>query len=324
MTDRGPRCPSRIAAATSPPLSDSSPDDSVRRVTLSTGRQISFAEYGHPDGMPFIFMHGIPSSRLAGRLIDDAAHGAGIRVIAPDRPGYGFSTHWKERRILDWPRDVSDLADQLGLDCFGLIGVSGAAPYLLGCTLVIPDRLTHVAILSGMGPLDAPGVLTGMNRESAALYRLALRSPRLGRLWMKMLGQTAKHSPGLVFEQQLSYLSPADQAVFQGEAMRELRIADLAEAFRQGADGAGLEAVLYVSDWGFRLSDVAANVFLWRGAQDRHHPPAMGSHMSAMLPRNRTVVSEQAGGFGFVTEMDSIIEAILAYPISVPRPAGRS
>ena len=287
-------------------------------VVLPDNRTLAYTEYGAHDGVPFIFMHGIPSSRLAGGLIDEAARCRGVRVIAPDRPGYGYSAEQPGRTILDWPTDVADLADQLNLGRFGVLGISGAVPYLLACAVAMPERLSHVAILSGLGPLKAPGVMAGMNRESAALYRIALRSPRLGRVWMKMLAQTAKRTPMAVYQRQLAYLPEVDRAVFDAPSMRNLRIADLAEAFRQGSNGAAQEAALHVSDWGFGLEDVPIEVFLWQGAQDRHHPTAMGRYLQRSIPRNRAVVVEGVGAFGFIGQMESIFDELLACPTGSP------
>jgi pimeloyl-ACP methyl ester carboxylesterase len=235
-------------------------------------------------------------------------------MIAPDRPGYGFSSARPERTILDWPRDVSDLMDRLSIARFGVLGVSGAVPYVLACALELQSRVSHVAILSGMGPLDNADALTGMNRESMVLYTLAVRSPRLGRIWMRMLAQATKRSPMLVYAQQLRYLPQVDRELFQDEKLRDLRIADFAEAFRQGADGAAQEAVLHVSDWGFSLNDVTSTVFLWQGGLDRHHPPVMGRLLAEALPNVELMLVPDAGGFGFVPRMDAVFDALLAQP----------
>lgn len=299
----------------------------VRSVVLPDGRTLAYDEYGDPGGIPFVFMHGIPSSRLAARMIDASARRSGIRIVAPDRPGYGHSDPLRNRSLLDWPRDVEALAAALHLREFGVIGISGAVPYLLACAVAIPDRLSHVAILSGLGPLREPGVMEGMNGETAALYRLALRSPRLGRMWMAMLAQTAKRSPMLVYRQQLSYLPEVDRAVFEAPEMRTHRLDDFAEAFRQGADGPAREAVLHMTDWGFALPDVPLDVFVWQGELDRHHPIAMGRYLERDLPGAHAVFVPGVGAFGFVDRMDDVFEQLLDVPaqgralIEAARPA---
>jgi pimeloyl-ACP methyl ester carboxylesterase len=284
------------------------------RVVLADGRALAYSEFGDPDGIPFIFMHGVPSSRLAGILFHEGARRRGVRVIAPDRPGYGYSDPDPSRTILDWPGDVAELADQLDIPQFGVMGISGAVPYVLACAMRLPRRVSHVAIISGLGPLREPGVMDGMNGETATLYKLAMRSPRLGRMWMKMLAQTSKRTPMIVFRQQLSYLPDVDRAIFEPEHMRDHRLADFAEAFRQGAGGAGQEAVLHMTDWGFTLADVPVEVFLWQGELDRHHPPAMGRYLARELPRCRAVFVPGVGAFGFIEKMNEIFDDLIGCP----------
>ena len=54
-----------------------------------------------------------------------AATKAGVRIVALDRPGYGLSDFQPDRTILDWPRDVEEAAEALGLTRFSVIGGSG-------------------------------------------------------------------------------------------------------------------------------------------------------------------------------------------------------
>jgi hypothetical protein len=96
-----------------------------QKLSLPDGRVLGFAEYGSPDGYPIIFFHGWPSSRLEGRGAHKLAKQHGVRVICPDRPGFGLSTFQPGRRIADWPADVKALASHVGLSRFGILGGSG-------------------------------------------------------------------------------------------------------------------------------------------------------------------------------------------------------
>ncbi|CAI7583322.1 unnamed protein product [Penicillium viridicatum] len=73
---------------------------------LSDGRTLGYAEYGCKTGHPLMFMHGYPQCRLEASAIDHIFRQRGIRVIAPERLGFGLSTVQPNRRILDWPTDV--------------------------------------------------------------------------------------------------------------------------------------------------------------------------------------------------------------------------
>ena len=64
-----------------------------------------------------------PSSRRASRLPTDRGRPAGHRTVRP-QPG---------RSLLDWPRDVAELADHLGIERFSIVAWSGGGPYGLAC-----------------------------------------------------------------------------------------------------------------------------------------------------------------------------------------------
>ena len=208
-------------------------------------------------------------------------------MIAPDRPGVGLSDDEPDRTFLSWADDVADLADAIGLEQFAVMGVSGAMPYVCGCLIKIPERLLGAAIVSVLGPLDVPGVLDGMNNETRTLYRIALRSPRLGRTWMRMFATAARRSPNLVYRQQME------------------------EAFRQGSSAASHEAQLHVTDWGFELADVQAPVLLWQGEEDKHHPIKMGHYLAESLPYCTPLFVPGAGAFGFIDRIDEIVAGML-------------
>ena len=77
---------------------------------LDDGRELAFRELGDPTGTPVFAFHGTPGShRMFGPMAADASR-LGIRLIAPDRPGYGASDYLPDRRLLDWPRDVAAIA----------------------------------------------------------------------------------------------------------------------------------------------------------------------------------------------------------------------
>jgi pimeloyl-ACP methyl ester carboxylesterase len=75
------------------------------------GRDLGWLELGQPDGTPVFAFHGTPRSRLQLTLDKTSIRDAGVRLVCPDRPGYGLSTFQPGRRLIDRPRDVAHLAD---------------------------------------------------------------------------------------------------------------------------------------------------------------------------------------------------------------------
>ncbi|MFH5800912.1 alpha/beta fold hydrolase [Haladaptatus sp. CMAA 1911] len=114
--------------------------------------------------------------------IDTRSHG--LRILAPDRPGVGESDPILGRGLLDWPTDVVQLADELDVDEFAVIGVSGGGPYALACAYTIPERLTAVTIVSGVAPLDTPDAIGEISLIEQLPIRTSRRSPRISRCFL--------------------------------------------------------------------------------------------------------------------------------------------
>ena len=117
-------------------------------ITLSDGRSLGFQRLGDPDGCPLFFFHGTPGSRLVLSQNDRIAQIPGLHLILPERPGYGLSDPKPGRVLLDWPNDVVELADYLGLDSFAVAGESGGGPHALACAYRLADRVTKALVLS--------------------------------------------------------------------------------------------------------------------------------------------------------------------------------
>jgi len=119
---------------------------------LKDGRRLGYAKFGVSNGKPLFHFHGYPGSRLEGKLIHETAARCGVDLIAVDRPGMGFSDIKPDRSILDWPNDVIELADLIGIDRFAVEGVSGGGPYSLACAFKIANRITKAGVISGTCP----------------------------------------------------------------------------------------------------------------------------------------------------------------------------
>jgi pimeloyl-ACP methyl ester carboxylesterase len=110
-------------------------------------------------------------------------------VIAVDRPGIGGSDPQPGRRVLDWPTDVAELADSLGLERFAVLGVSFGGPYVRACAYALPRRTIRGGLVSCIGPIDDPDAKRGMPPSTRYGLAAARISPWLAR---PMVGFTAR------------------------------------------------------------------------------------------------------------------------------------
>lgn len=279
---------------------------------LPDGRVLAYQEWGDPTGYPTFYFHGTPSSRLEAVFYDDAARRTGFRLIAVDRPGFGRSTFQPERAFRDWPADVCELADALGLDEFGVVGHSGAGPHLFACgALIPPTRLRFVGAYGPWGPLATPEIVSALNAADRAYRGLA----RLG-AWpfdaaFLPLGWCAKYRPS-VFGRLLTAWVPDPERQHLSDELfrRHFRAAQL-EAFRQGGRGGAYESFLNYRPWAFRLEEIAVPTHIWQGDRDSFIPRAMGDYLERTIPNVDFHWSEGKDHFD-IDDWDAIFAACAA------------
>jgi pimeloyl-ACP methyl ester carboxylesterase len=104
----------------------------VPSITLPDSRKLAYERMGGPDGVPVIVLHGTPGSSRQLAALGPPADARGIAVVAPDRGGYGGSSHDPSRTIASSAHDVGMLIAQLGLPACGVVGISLICARLAG------------------------------------------------------------------------------------------------------------------------------------------------------------------------------------------------
>lgn len=239
-------------------------------VKLMDGRQLGFAEYGDPNGVPIFYFHGTPGSRLeAGRFHEMAVYSQ-CRLIGIDRPGMGLSSIDKKRNILSWPTDVVNFADCLKIEKFSVVGHSGGAPFVAACAYAIPDRLNGAAIISGMAPLDNLESQIGMARGQRIANKLIKTMPWLTKVMMKLTLMMLKNPK--MMNKMIQQLPEVDQALFCDPEIRKDLINSTIEGFRSGVVGPAYEMKLLANPWGFDLKNIKYPITIWQGTLDMQAP----------------------------------------------------
>jgi pimeloyl-ACP methyl ester carboxylesterase len=259
----------------------------TREVTvlrLEDGRELAYAEYGDPQGAPVIGFHGTPGSHRQVEPSDAAARAEGVRLVAPDRPGYGHSTYDAHRRLVDWPRDVERLADHLGLARFGVFGVSGGGPHAAACAHGLGPRLLGVAIVSGVAPPDVPGVHENMMVMNRVNFALARQSAAL--VWPLMAATlfAMRTFPDRALDSMLRSLPEPDRRILARREIADMFLEEARRAPPTAARAAAQDFALFARPWRFRLEDIAAPVHVFHGDLDVNVPLSHGRAQADRIP----------------------------------------
>ena len=279
---------------------------------VGNGRQLGLLRFGPPTGEPFFYFHGMPGSRYESLLIERQAIAHGLNIIAIDRPGYGLSDHYETRQLLDWPTDVTAVADALKLNRFGIIGVSGGGPYALACAYAIPDRLTRIGIVCGLGPVFDRTLLKAMPFFSRTAFSLQDKLPLIFRLlYAEPLHLLARAAPRLCVRMLGAHCGDPDRSVLLRDDVLQSIARSLPEAFRQGVAAGAHDMHLYQRPWGFRLADVTLRVQFWHGSADPVVPDGHSRFTASHLANAALTLIPGAGHFSLpVLYADDILSAL--------------
>jgi len=279
-------------------------------LNLPDGRQLCYAEYGDPRGQPVVVVHGNPNSRLLWGAMPGSPFLPHLRLIAPDRPGFGQSDYVEGVTTLeDWPNDVVALADALDIETFALFAASGGGPFGLCCAWKIPHRLRSVGVFASVAPF-----IPETDRDIAAPVRMmwtkAPAFPGLFRLQMKLFAGLARRFPALYVRLILNEFGEADREIYERLNIAALIRADRTESYRQGGVGSWYDAMI-PSNWPIPLSEIETNVHLWQGEEDVSVPPSMGHYLAEQIPHCEATFIPGAGHFWIFEHLAEMLEKLV-------------
>jgi pimeloyl-ACP methyl ester carboxylesterase len=296
-----------------------------QKIQLSDGRTLAYLDIGDPEGRPLLYFHGGPGSRLEGLLFDELSQQLGIRMIATERPGYGLSDTQEDRTYLDWPEDVSELADQLGIDRFAVLGWSSGGPYAAAVGHKIPQRITVAAIVAGEGPYaseDYPqSILTSATFNGSSFNKMLIwsanNSPWLMRTLFRVYRILVFRDPaGLIGDSDgsdMGFEMPAKDIQFFTRDFRDEYSTELIEAFRQGVEGLTRDFTIERLDWPFELEEIhTPTVLVFHGDEDTAVHPGIGEYVCMRIPSCDEVTIYPGEGHSVVYyRYKEIIQAML-------------
>lgn len=259
-----------------------------RQVTLPDGRTLAFDDLGDPQGVPLVYLHGTPDSRLARHPDDEVTAAAGVRLIAVDRPGAGDSAFHPGATLSSLGDDLSHLLDALAIDRAALLGWSAGGLFALAAAAVLADRVLAVGVVCTLPPVEA--------------YRDASLVGALGPARRQVVDLAMEMTPADLAVELAPYLVPlplseelalehvlagageagrAELAAVPGSAEQLARA--LQASVQQGLAGLQQDLALQLEP-GVDLDAIRVPVRCFHGSRDDTSPPEVGAWLSSHLP----------------------------------------
>jgi len=184
----------------------------------------------------------------------------GVRVVTPDRPGYGGSTPLAGRTTASWVADTAALADRVGVERFGVMALSSGGPYTVACAAPLPDRVCGGGVAAGNTDMSWPDARTwyleseltimGLDDEDVATACCAEQYGAAGSRF---------------FEGEMD-LGATDNAWLADPENATALFTTMGEASRQGVTGYAHDITVPCRPWTFDPGSIAVPVIASRAA----------------------------------------------------------
>ncbi len=277
-------------------------------VAVRGGRRLSYAEFGTPRGAAVFWLHGTPGGRRQIPIEARAfAEVNDVRLIGIDRPGIGTSTPHLYQNVLDWTGDLEVLADNLGIDTFRVIGLSGGGPYALAAGAAMPERVHGVGVLGGVAPTQGPDAIRGGLVDLAPYAAPIVGATRIPLSFALAAAiRLVKPLASLGLDGYAAVQPRGDKDLLHRPEFKAMFLDDLLNGARFQVGAPLADIILFTRHWGFEAADVGVPVRWWHGDADHIIPFAHGVHMAERLPDAVFSVIDgesHLGGLGVATEV---------------------
>lgn len=283
-------------------------------LTLPGGRTVGIATYGDPDGYPVLSFHGTPASRLMYRLGNAAARKYGLRLIAPDRPGYGLSSADATPTLAARTDVTVAIADALQLRRFAILGISGGSPFATALASRLGDRVSALALVSPMGPVA--DYVAERNAPLPTLQRrFYLNLSQRGRLLQPLAGAAAalvRAAPAVSVRLFRTAARGEDSRILSQRDAANNLIAMTDEALRQGSSGALADFAIFGRPWDIDYSGITAPSALWIGTADGIVPVPVAIYLARKIPGCRLIALPGAAHFWIMEHTDEVLTELRA------------
>lgn len=276
---------------------------------------MSYAIYGDPEGKPVLALHGAPACRLMFAMADDPARRRGLKLIAPDRPGYADTPADVQPTLQSRARWLAAFADAVGLQQFVVLGISGGCPYAVALSALLGTRVSGVALVSPMGPAaDYSATEEAVASPMPFLQRRFFL--HLGpRTWLTqpcaaLIAAIARRRPQAVLMRSMFLAGRADGVILRKPHVRAGLAQMMAEAFRSSGLGGAWDLAIYGRPWGVDFGAITAPSVIWQGTADKIVPVEATRYLARQLPQCSYNELQGAGHFWVVDNMDEVLQRV--------------
>ncbi|OUS25248.1 hypothetical protein A9Q99_21890 [Gammaproteobacteria bacterium 45_16_T64] len=306
-----------IANATTTLSTQNNPADKI--LTLYDKRQLSYRDIGPATGHPVIYMHSLAGSRKEQLVSEDYLTRNNIRLIIPERPGYGLTSPNPYISLTSTITESVQLIEHLAIDTFSIIGHCTGSRYATHLAAHFKSRVKQLTLVSFI----PPGKLSlSVSQKFPDLFSIGQWTYKRSPLFVnKILTILYRGDPKKQLQRYINSshsmhaLPPMDVNLFSRKKFFEYYTDSLIEGLKYGPQTYVQELEFLLQDKGNHLSDITAPTYIWHGEQDSIVDQQRLVGFADLLPLRKIHRIIDETHFLFFRNAEKIFDSIMTTPV---------
>jgi pimeloyl-ACP methyl ester carboxylesterase len=228
-----------------------------------------------------------------------------MRLIVPDRPGFGRTDPYTDKGFHSWDDDYVTLVDHLELDSATLMGFSGGGGYALAVAAAVPERVSKLVLACAMIPGAPRDTLRRRIKLVSALYFAANWAPRVAGAMLAGTGVFSK-----LRSDSVSIWPAADQAVMTDEVHRPALQLDSSEGIAQGGSAGVVDLARYRHEVPGLFQSISVPTVFLHGTDDGNVPIEVARWAHSLIPDSRFEEINGGGHLFVVADPTPLLRAL--------------
>lgn len=277
-------------------------------------RQLAWYQIG-TGATPVLFVHGFIQGPFFTAAFRDALDAHGLRLIAPSRPGFGYTSPSASRRDFNQTtaEDAAALLQHLNIPRAPLFIHQGGSSHGFRLARALGDRCSGLFVLDGGVPIDERVHIPHMDRQTRYAAMASRHAPSLMKMTVSV-GMPVFRARGTRAFLEAQYAqSPLDLKTLGDPELLRIQSEGLYHIIEQGAEAWVRDGAAAMADWSADLDAVTARQ-LWLQPRECR---IIGAQDVAAVMRGRAGVTfeivENAGSNILHTQARSIAARLAAF-----------
>jgi pimeloyl-ACP methyl ester carboxylesterase len=298
-----------------PATGKSAPNVPLRRNTLTVrdGRRLAYIEQGAIEGIPVLFAHNMmygvewtPSALFA-------AEKRNIRIIAPSRPGFGFSDPLPGQDIdavLDSAAaDYCEVMDHLNIERAIIFGHGMASIYALRFARRYPHRV-QALLAASHAPIWKDKWLKELPVRQRQVYTVARYAPQHLPFNTRAGAALIRSGNHDRFIDALTWNIPADIKAMKNKEAYDVMVRALHHTINQGCEAYCRECIIRSRDYVDEAQKLTMPMHILHGLGDVMVPPSRVELFCERVPESQVTWVENAGQYLLFTHWQHVLRKI--------------